>query len=290
MFEGSLVALVTPFRDGKLDEEGLSENVRFQIENGTQGLVPCGTTGESPTLTEDEQSRVIEVVVESAEGKVPVVAGTGTNSTAKTISNTRRAKELGVDGALVITPYYNKPTQEGLYSHFVAVTEAVDLPVILYNIPGRTGVNISSETLARLSQLKNITGVKEASGSLDRVSEILDLCGKRITVLSGDDSLTLPMMSVGAKGVISVIANIVPRDLSEMILAFQKGDISRARGIHQRLFPLSKAMFLETNPGPVKAAMNLLGMSAGEVRLPLVPLAESHLARLKEALRRYELL
>lgn len=290
MLQGSWVALVTPFKNGKLDEEGLKKNVRFQIENGIDGLVPCGTTGESPTLSEEEQSRVIEIVVETADGKVPVIAGTGTNSTEKTIASTRRAKELKVDGALVVAPYYNKPTQEGLYFHYKAVSDAVDLPLVLYNIPGRTGVNVEPETIARLSELDRIIGVKEASGSLDQVSKILSHCGDKLAVLSGNDSLTLPMLAIGARGVISVIANIVPTDLSEMIHAFQKGNSSRAREIHQKLFPLSKTMFLETNPTPIKAAMDLLGMPAGDVRLPLVPLSEGNLQRLKETLSQYGLL
>ena len=290
MFEGSLVALVTPFKNGRLDEEGLRRNVRFQIENGTQGLVPCGTTGESPTLSEEEESRVIEIVVEEARGKIPVVSGTGTNSTRKTIEKTQRAKKMGSDGALLVSPYYNKPTQEGLFRHFREVAENVDLPLILYNIPGRTAVNIEPETIERLSQHKNIVGVKEASGSLDQVSRIVNLCGDRITVLSGDDSLTLPMMAVGAKGVISVLANIVPKDLREMIHAFLKGELVRAREIHHRLFSLFKVMFIETNPIPIKSAMDLLGMPAGEVRLPLVPLSNGNLQKLKKALEEYGLL
>lgn len=290
MFTGSLVALVTPFRDGKLDEEALRKNIQFQIKNGTSGLVPCGTTGESPTLSEEEHRRVIEIAVEEAKGKIPVVAGTGTNSTEKTVELTRTAKEIGADGALVITPYYNKPTQEGLYQHFKAVAQAVDIPMVVYNVPGRTGVNIEPKTVNRLTEFENIVGVKEASGNLNQVSEIVNLCGERITVLSGDDSLTLPILSVGGKGVISVIANVVPEDLSDMIVAFGKGDLPEATRLHNKLFPLCRVMFVETNPIPVKAAMQMLGMDSGELRLPLSPIGEENRKKLEVALRDYGLL
>ncbi len=290
MLEGSFVALVTPFKNGKLDEEGLRKNVQFQIENGTHGLVPCGTTGEAPTLTEEEHARVVEIVVKESGGRIPVIAGTGTNSTQKTIANTRRAKDQGVNGALVVSPYYNKPTQEGLYQHFHSVASEVDLPLILYNIPGRTGVNIEPETIARLSRLKQIVGVKEASGNLDSVSAIRLLCDEEFIVLSGDDSLTLPMMAVGSKGVISVIANIVPHELSRMVESFLNGEIALSRELHQKLFPLTKAMFVETNPIPIKTAMDLVGMPAGEVRLPLAPMSDVNLNKLKKALKEYGLL
>lgn len=290
MFTGSLVALVTPFRDGNLDEEGLRQDIRFQIENETSGLVPCGTTGESPTLSAEEHMRVIEISVEEAKGKIPVVAGTGTNSTEKTVKVTQTAKEIGADGALVITPYYNKPTQEGLYQHFKAVAEAVHIPIVVYNVPARTGVNIEPRTVARLAEFKNIVGVKEASGNLNQVSHITSLCGDRITVLSGDDSLTLPILSVGGKGVISVIANIVPKDLADMIRVFEKGDLAAAKSLHHKLFPLCRAMFVETNPIPVKTAMELLGRGSGELRLPLAPMTQDNRKRLQVALKDYGLL
>ncbi len=290
MFTGSLVALVTPFRDGKLDEGALRTNIQFQMKNGTSGLVPCGTTGESPTLSDEEHRRVIEIAVEEAKGKIPVVAGTGTNSTEKTIQLTKGAKEIGADGALVITPYYNKPTQEGLYQHFRAVAQAVDIPMVIYNVPGRTGVNIEPKTVERLTQFKNIVGVKEASGNLNQVSEVINLCGDRITVLSGDDSLTLPILSVGGRGVISVIANVVPKDLSDMIAAFEQDNLSEATRLHNKLFPLCRAMFIETNPIPVKAAMQILGKDSGEVRLPLSPIGKENGKKLEAALRDYGLL
>lgn len=290
MFAGSLVALVTPFKDGKLDEEGLRKNIRFQIENGTSGLVPCGTTGESPTLMEEEHRRVIEIAVEEAKGKIPVVAGAGTNSTDKTIGLADTAKGLGADGALVITPYYNKPTQEGLYQHFRAVAQAVDIPIVIYNVPGRTGVSIEPKTVARLAEFENIVAVKEASGNLNQVSDIVSRCGDRITVLSGDDSLTLPILSVGGRGVISVVANIVPKDLSDMIAAFDRGDSSEANRLHNKLFPLCRAMFIETNPIPVKTAMEMLGRGSDELRLPLAPMGDRNREKLEAALKDYGLM
>ena len=290
MFTGSLVALVTPFKDGKLDEEGLRANIDFQIKNGTDGLVVCATTGESPTLTEEEKEIIIKISVEICDGRIPVIASTGTNSTVKTLKATERAKELNASGVLVITPYYNKPTQEGLYQHFKAVTDEVDIPVIVYNVPGRTCVNILPSTVKRIAEFKNIVGIKEASGDLNQVSEIIQLCNDSITVLSGDDSLTLPMLAVGAKGVVSVIANIVPGDLKSMIEAFNRGDFQKARELHNKLFPLTKAMFYETNPIPAKAAMELLGMAAGEPRLPLIKISKANEEKLKKSLTEYGIL
>lgn len=284
VFDGSFVALVTPFKNGNLDDDGLRANIRFQIEGGSAGLVAIATTGESPTLSEEEKETVVRICVEECKDRVPLIVSTGTNSTAKTIEATGRAKEDGADAALVITPYYNKPTQEGLFQHFKAVTTAVDIPIVLYNVPGRTGVNMQPKTLARLSEFENIVAVKEASGNLDQVSEIIATCSGSLTVLSGDDSLTLPMLALGAKGVISVLANILPGDVSSMIDAFNRGDIEGAKRLHHRLFPLVKALFLETNPIPIKRAMELMGLAAGQPRLPLVRLSGGAEAELKRVL------
>jgi 4-hydroxy-tetrahydrodipicolinate synthase len=285
-----MVALVTPFRDGRVDEAKIRELVEFHVKNGTDVVVPCGTTGESPTLSHDEHKRVIEVAVEAANKRIPVVAGTGSNSTAEAIDLTRHAKKAGADGALVVLPYYNKPTQQGLIAHCRAIADAVDLPLILYNIPGRTGVNMLPETLAVLADHPNIVGMKEATGNLEQMTHDIVLCGDKLSFLSGDDTLTLPLMAVGGRGVISVVANIVPRDVADLTRAFLSGDWKRAREIHLRLFPLCQAMFYETNPIPVKTAMSLLGMITGELRLPLCPMSEANLNRLKAAMRAYGLL
>jgi 4-hydroxy-tetrahydrodipicolinate synthase len=288
---GSCTALVTPFTEsGHLDENGLRVNVAHQIESGTSCLVPCGTTGESPALTEEEHHQVVRMVVDESARRVPVIVGTGTNNTQRTIAATLRAKELGADAALVITPYYNKPTQEGLYQHFRVVAEEVDFPLVIYNVPGRTGVNIESRTVARLAELPQIVGIKEASGKLDQVSEIIRLCGEQLSVLSGDDALTLPILAVGGVGVISVVSNFVPTDMATLVRAFFKGDLEGAQQWHKRLLPLCQAMFLETNPGPVKTAMGLLGMPAGQVRLPLVPLGTDATDQLVQVMREYGLL
>jgi 4-hydroxy-tetrahydrodipicolinate synthase len=288
MFSGCLVALVTPFKKGAVDYGNLRELVDWHLEQGTDGLVPCGTTGESPTLSFEEHEKVITVVVEQAKGRIPVVAGTGSNSTTEALQLTRFAKKAGADAALLITPYYNKPTQEGMYRHFRTVAEEVDIPIVLYNVPSRTGVNLAPETVARLAQLKNIVAIKEASGSLDQASEIASRCD--ITILSGDDSLTLPLLSVGGTGVISVVGNIVPADMKAMITAYQRGDAAGARQLHLKLFPLCRAMFLETNPIPVNVAMKLLGMGTGEVRLPLCEMSSANEAKLRQALVDYGLL
>jgi 4-hydroxy-tetrahydrodipicolinate synthase len=289
-FQGSLVALVTPFRDGKVDEAKLRELVELHVANGTDALVPCGTTGESPTLSHDEHKRVVEVVIEAARGRVPVVAGTGSNSTAEAIDLTRHAAKAGAAGALVVNPYYNKPTQEGLYRHFRAVAEAVEIPVLVYNIPGRTGVNVETDTMARLARVPNIAGVKEASGSLEQMTQVIVACGPDFTVLSGDDTLTLPLMAVGGRGVVSVVANLVPRETAEMTHAALDGDFKRARELHLRLFPLCRAMFFETNPIPVKEAMAMLGMIQPEFRLPLCRMSDANRERLQGALTRHGLL
>jgi len=289
MFTGSLVALVTPFADGAVDYETLRELVDFQVKSGTDGIVPVGTTGECPTLTHEEHKEVIKVVVEAVAGRVPVIAGTGSNSTQEAIDLTRFAREVGADGSLQVLPYYNKPTQEGMYQHFAAIAEAVDIPIVIYNIPGRCGVNMEARTVAKLAELDNIVAIKEASGQLDQVSEIALSCN--LTILSGDDSLTLPIASVGGKGVISVVANIIPTDVKAMTDAILEGDFAAARQWHNKLFPLSKAMLsLATNPIPIKSAMSLLQMCSEEMRLPMVNLAAGKKEQLAQILQDYGLL
>ena len=289
-FQGSMVAMVTPFRDGGVDEDKIRELVEFHVKNGTDAIIPCGTTGESPTLSHAEHKRVVEVTIEAAAGRVPVVAGTGSNSTAEAIELTRHAKEAGANGVLMVCPYYNKPTQRGLIAHYTAVAKAVDIPIILYNVPGRTGVNMLPETVATLAEVPNIVAIKEASGSIEQMTEVISLCGDRMTVVSGDDTLTLPLMAVGGTGVISVIANILPKETAEMTRAALNGDWKRAKEIHLRIFPLCKAMFYETNPISVKTAMQLLGRLNGELRLPLAPMADANRDRLAKALKAYGLL
>jgi 4-hydroxy-tetrahydrodipicolinate synthase len=277
--------MVTPFHDGRVDEGKLRELVEFHVAHGTDGLVPCGTTGESPTLTHEEHKRVVEIVIQEARGRIPVVAGTGSNSTAEAIELTRHAAKAGAAGALLVTPYYNKPTQMGLYEHFRAIAEAVpDLPLIVYNIQGRTAVNVETETLARLAQIPNIVGVKEASGSLDQMTAVILACGPEFTVLSGDDNLTLPLMSVGGRGVISVVGNLLPREVADITHAALEGDWKRARDLHLKLYPVCKAMFIETNPIPVKEAMAMLGMIRAEWRLPMCPMTPANREKLRQAL------
>ena len=291
MFQGSIVALVTPFNDGKVDEAKLRELVEMHVAQGTDGIVPCGTTGESPTLSHDEHRRVVEIVIEAARGRLHVIAGTGSNATSEAIDLTRHAKKAGATGALVVNPYYNKPTQEGLYRHFRAVADAVDIPILVYNIAGRTAVNVETDTLARLvKDCPNIVGVKEASGSLDQMTQVVLACGPDFSVLSGDDNITLPLMSVGGRGVISVVANIVPRETAEMTHAALAGDWKLARDLHLKLFPLSRAMFLETNPIPVKEAMGMMGMLKPEFRLPMCAMGAANRERLKAILVQHGLL
>jgi len=290
MFQGSIVAIVTPFNNGAVDEEKLRELVEFQIENGTDAIVPCGTTGESSTLDYDEHDRVIKIVVEQVNKRVPVIAGTGSNSTREAIEITKHAKELGADGALLVTPYYNKPSQEGLYRHYKAIADAVAIPQVLYNVPGRTSVNLLPETVARLASHPNIVAIKEATGSLQQASEVLALCGDNITVLSGDDFITLPMMACGAKGVISVTANIMPKQVAALVDAFFAGNMEEAKKLHLQLLKISNAMFIETNPVPVKTAVSLMGKCNAEVRLPLAPLADANLAKLTAIMKEYGLI
>ena len=289
MFSGMLVALVTPFRDGQVDYAAIERLVDWHIEQGTEGLVPVGTTGESPTVDVAEHQKIVKTVVERSAGRIPVVAGTGGNATAEAIHLTRYAKDVGADGSLQVCPYYNKPTQEGLYRHFAAIAEAVDLPMVLYNIPGRTGVSLAPATVARLAELPQIVAVKEATGSMDQASEILAQCD--LVVLSGDDSLTLPLMAIGAKGVISVVGNLVPKDMKRLTDAMLAGDVATAQEAHRRLFPLCRAMFIETNPIPVKTAMKMVGLlESDEKRLPMTDLSPEHAEALKQALEEYGLL
>ncbi len=285
MFTGSLVAIVTPFRQGKVDERALADLIEWQIARGTNGIVPCGTTGESATLSHDEHNRVIELTVEVVHRRVPVIAGTGSNSTEEAIALTRHAKLAGVDGALLITPYYNKPTQEGLYRHYKTVAEAVDLPLVLYNIPGRTGVNMLPATIARLAAIQTIIGVKEGSGSVQQASDIVQMCGDRLTVLAGDDSLALPMMAVGGKGVITVTANIMPAEMASLVKAFAEGKVEESRRLHFKLSPLFAALFYETNPIPVKEALGLMGKIDPELRLPLCSMAQDTREKLIRVLK-----
>ncbi len=290
MFKGSIVAIVTPFSNGLVDEENLRELVEFQIENGTDAIVPCGTTGESSTLGYEEHDRVIEIVVEQVRKRVPVIAGTGSNSTREAIEMTGRAKEIGADGCLLVTPYYNKPTQEGLFLHYSAVADAVDIPLILYNVPGRTGVNLLPETVARLADKKNIVAIKEATGSLQQASEILALCGEKIDLLSGDDFITFPMMACGAKGVISVLANIMPKAVADLTDAFFAGDMEKARRLHIETLRISNAMFIESNPIPAKTALAMMGRCSGELRLPLCQMSDANRGKLAAIMTEYNLL
>jgi len=289
MFTGAMVALATPFQDGKIDFETLDELVEFQLENGIDAIVPVGTTGESPTLSHEEHKKVIERVVKAVGGQVPVIAGAGSNSTAEAIELTAFSKKVGADATLQVGPYYNKPTQEGFYQHFKAIAEEVDLPIVLYNIPGRCGAGMTPETVARLAEVENIVAIKEASGSLDQASEIATRCD--ITIISGDDSLTLPLASVGGKGVISVVANIVPADVKAMTDLILEGDFVSALKWHKKLFTLCKNMLtLATNPIPIKAAMAMLNMASEELRLPLTPLDGDKKVILRKILKDYGLL
>ncbi len=291
MFQGAMVAIVTPFKDGEVDEASLRQLIEFQIANGTDGIVPCGTTGESATLTFKEHERVIEITVEQVNKRVPVIAGTGSNNTEEAISLTRHARKAGADGALMIAPYYNKPTQEGLFRHFETVAQKVDIPIILYNIPGRTAVNMEPATIARLARVDNIVGVKEASVSMKQITDIVALCDERFVMLSGEDYLTYPLICVGGKGVISVVSNVAPRDMADLCRLTLGGSLTEARNLYYRLLPICHALFYETNPAPVKAALAMMKkIASDEVRLPLVPLAETNRERLRADLQAYGLL
>jgi 4-hydroxy-tetrahydrodipicolinate synthase len=290
MVKGSLVAIVTPFVNGKLDEKRFNSLLEFQIKNGTSGIVPCGTTGESATLSLKEHERVVEITVQTVAGRVPVIAGAGSNNTAEAIRLTRYAKSAGADGVLLISPYYNKPTQKGIYLHFKAIAEEVDIPIVLYNIASRTGINIEPDTVAKLAQIKNIVAIKEASGNLSQMAQIVKVCGDNIALISGDDALTLPVLSIGGIGVISVVANIVPAQTAQLIKLFEDGKIKEAREVYYQLLPLVKAMFIETNPGPVKQALGMMGKISPELRLPLSPMLPDNEKKLRQALKGYGLI
>ena len=290
MFKGAIVALVTPFKKGRVDEEALRALIEMQISNGTDGIVPCGTTGESATLSHEEHDRVIEITIEAVRKRVPVIAGTGSNSTAEALRLTKHAHEAGADGVLIVTPYYNKPTQEGLYQHFQAIAAEVPIPVILYNVPGRTGGNLLPETVLRLASVPNIVGIKEASGSLKQIMDVIHLCPDDFSVLSGDDAVALPVLAMGGSGVISVFANVAPADMAGMIDAYQAGDMAKARKMHYRMLPLMDALFIETNPIPVKAALAMMGLIDYEFRLPLCRLSQTNEDKLRNILTAYGLL
>jgi 4-hydroxy-tetrahydrodipicolinate synthase len=290
MFKGSIVAIVTPFKNGKIDEKALSNLIEWHISEGTNAIVPCGTTGESSTLDYEEHYRVIEITIQVVNGRIPVIAGTGANSTDETIMMTEKARKMGADGALLVVPYYNKPTQEGLYRHYEKVAKRVNIPIVLYNVPSRTGVNLLPKTVARLAEIENIVAIKEATGDMKQVSEILRLCGDRITVLSGDDFTTFTLMALGGKGVISVSANVAPKDVSAMCSAWENGKLEEARRLHFKLEPLNQAMFLETNPIPVKTALSMMGKIQEELRLPLCPMSDENKEKLRKTLINYGLM
>ena len=291
MFEGTTVAIVTPFKDNAVDETTLRKLIEFHIEKGTGAILPCGTTGESPTLSHEEHDKVIEICIDVSKGRIPILAGTGSNSTAEAIRLTQHAEEAGADAALVVTPYYNKPMQEGLYQHFKAVADAVKIPIVLYNIPGRCSRNIEPETMLRLAtDCKNIIGVKEAAGSLEQMQKIIDLCPKGFIVLSGDDAMTLPLLKIGGKGVVSVVANFIPQDVNKMINTFHSGNVADAERMHGTMLPLVQSMFCETNPAPVKEAMQMLGMCSADLRLPMWHITDESRTKVKKALQNYGLL
>ena len=290
MFTGSMVAIVTPFKNGKFDEPCMRELIEFQIKGGTDVIVPCGTTGESATMSHDEHKYVVQFVVKEVKGRVPVVAGAGSNSTAEAVELIKFAKKTGADGVLVVTPYYNKPTQKGLVEHYTALAQAVDIPIIPYNVPGRTGVNMLPETVARLAKIKNIVGIEEASGNLQQITEVVMLCGPKFSVLSGDDFIILPVMAVGGKGIISVVANVVPAKVAALVDAFNAGDLKKAAQLQLDIFPLCQAMFIETNPIPVKTALSLMKKIDFEMRLPLCAMNDGNLNKLKEVMKKDKLI
>jgi len=290
MFTGSIVALVTPFKNGAVDWQSLEGLVEFHLQNGTHGIVPCGTTGESATLSHQEHDEVIRAVIKAVKKRIPVIAGTGSNSTDEAVRLTREAEKSGADGALMISPYYNRPTQEGIYQHYKRVASEVGIPIIIYNIPGRTGSKIEPETLARLAEIENIAGVKEATGSVDQAIDVIRLCGDRFAVYSGEDSLIFSLMALGGKGVISTVANIAPKQTAQLTEACLKGDWEKGRQIQFKLIPLIRSLFIETNPIPVKTALGAMGKCTAELRLPLTPMAEGNLQKLTVAMRDFGLL
>jgi 4-hydroxy-tetrahydrodipicolinate synthase len=290
MFTGSMVALVTPFKEGKVDWQSLEALVDFHIQNGTNGIVPCGTTGESATLDHKEHHEVIERVIKAVNKRIPVIAGTGSNSTAEAVALTEGAEKAGADGALMISPYYNRPTQEGIYQHYKKVASEVGIPIIVYNIPGRTGSKIEPETLARLSEIQNVAGVKEATGSVDQAIDVIRLCGDNLAVYSGEDSLTFSLMALGGKGVISTVANIAPKEMSQLTDACLEGKWEKGRELQLKLIPLIRSVFLETNPIPIKTALALMGRCSRELRLPLTPMSEGNLKKLRQTMVEFALL
>ncbi|MDD5772411.1 MAG: 4-hydroxy-tetrahydrodipicolinate synthase [bacterium] len=285
MFQGAMTAIVTPFKAGKVDEGALQKLIEFQLKNGIKGIIPCGTTGESATLAFAEHKRVVEITVSTVNKRVPVIAGAGSNNTEEALELTKFAKSIGADGALLITPYYNRPTPRGLFMHYEKIAKSVDIPIIIYNVPTRTGTNILPQTVYELSKIQNIVGIKEATGDLKQASEIIKLCGDRFTMLSGDDYTILPFLSIGGHGVISVVANIVPGLVSRLIEEFISGNTKKAKELHYKIFPLTKACFLETNPIPVKTALSMMGMVSPELRLPLCPMTDENINALKLALK-----
>ena len=290
MFKGAIVAIVTPYKDGKVDEEALRQLIDFQIANGTDGIVPCGTTGESTTLSHEEHDKVIEITIDAVKKRVPVIAGTGSNSTAEALRLTQHAYKAGADGALIVCPYYNRPTQEGLYQHFKTIAESVPIPIVPYNIPGRTGVNLLPPMVAKLAKIKNIVGIKEASGSIKQMSDVIELCPDNFAVLSGDDNFTLPLLAMGGAGVISVISNVAPADMAGLVDAFVAGDINKAKLLHHKMAPLMEALFVEVNPIPVKAALAMMGKIKEEYRLPLCKMTDANREKLKKAMVDYNLI
>jgi 4-hydroxy-tetrahydrodipicolinate synthase len=290
MLKGAITAIVTPFKNGQLDEEAYRALIERQITEGINGIVPCGTTGESPTLSHAEHKRVVETCIDQVKKRVPVIAGAGSNNTAESLDLTKHAQAAGADYALLITPYYNKPTQEGLYQHYKTMASQTKIPIVVYNVPGRTSVNLLPETMARLAALPNIVGLKDATGDLKQGAKTLELCGDRITVLSGDDFTTFPLLCVGGMGVISVVSNVVPADMAGMCNAFFKGDLEGARKLHYKMWPLIEAMFYETNPVPVKTAMKMLGMITGEVRQPLWTMSKANEDKLRQVMQQYALI
>jgi 4-hydroxy-tetrahydrodipicolinate synthase len=289
MIQGAIVAIVTPFKNGQLDEEAYRELIEFQIQGGTHGIVPCGTTGESATLSHAEHKRVVEICLEQVKKRVPVIAGSGSNNTAEAVELTKHAQAAGADAALMITPYYNKPTQEGIYQHFKVVAEATKIPIIVYNVPGRTALNLLPETVSRLAQLRNIVGIKEATGDLNQGARVIRLCPDDFIVLSGDDFTAFPLMCLGGRGVISVVSNVTPKDMADMCNAFFAGDLARARQLHFKMWPLMEAMFYETNPVPAKTALKMMGKITGEVRLPLYRMSAANEEKLRQVLVNYGL-
>jgi 4-hydroxy-tetrahydrodipicolinate synthase len=290
MFTGSMVALVTPFKNGQIDWPSLEALVEFHLQSGTNGIVPCGTTGESATLSHQEHDDVIKAVIKTVNKRVPVIAGTGSNSTDEAVRLTREAEKSGAEGALMISPYYNRPTQEGIYQHYKKVASEVGIPLIIYNIPGRTGSKIEPETLARLAEIENIAGVKEATGSVDQAIDVIRLCGDRLAVYSGEDSLIFSLMALGGKGVISTVANVAPKETAQLADACLKGNWERGRELQFKLMPLIRSLFIETNPIPVKTALSLMGKCSGDLRLPLTPMAEGSLSQLKQTMHDFGLL